>query len=798
VRKNIASQVVGAQLNSKTDGSAVTTGTTTAYVLGDGGTQAAGSVGSGACTHEGNGFWTYVPAQAETNYDHVAFTFVNTAAVNATVQIYPSFPQTGDSFARIGAPAGASIAADAAAIKAVLPAALVSGRIDSSVGAMAANVLTASAINADAITDAKVASDVTIASVTGAVGSVTGNVGGNVVGSVASVTSGITVTTNNDKTGYGLSAAAVQAIWDALTSALTTVGSVGKLLVTNVDALISSRTKPADTQAAVTLVATTTNVTNDVGITQAGADKVWATTVRSLTTFGTLVADVATAVWGAATRVLTAGTNIVLAKGTGVTGFNDIAAGAAMTLTSGERTAIANEVETQIIDEADAEKVLTAITDKIASVNPSLGSLTVAAIASATATQITTDHGAGSYIRNTEPLDAAGTRTAVGLASANLDTTFAAIPTASANADQVWDEVLSGHLTAGSTGNALNAAGSAGDPWSTSLPGAYGAGTAGKIIGDKIVASIATGGISASSFAAGAINAAAIATDAIDADAIKTDAVTEIKAGLSTLTQGDIDAALMVALGGLGMPTAAQNATAVWASVARTLTAGTNIVLAKGVGVTGFNDLSAAQVNTEADTALTDAGVTPTVMGRLDLAVSTRLATTGYAAPLDAAGTRAAVGLASANLDAQLDALPTNAELATALGTADDAVLAQVALVKAKTDNLPSDPADQSLIIDATNAIMTRLGVPVTSVSADLAALVGAMLNTAMTESYAATGAPMTLAQAVHMVWSMLNDKAIVGTTLTTNKLDGVTPAMSFTLDIVPPPGNPTSQVRAT
>lgn len=41
--------------------------------------------------------------------------------------------------------------------------------------------------------------------VTGSVGSVTGNVGGNVVGSVASVTAGVTVTTNNDKTGYGLS-----------------------------------------------------------------------------------------------------------------------------------------------------------------------------------------------------------------------------------------------------------------------------------------------------------------------------------------------------------------------------------------------------------------------------------------------------------------------------------------------------------------------------------------------------------------------------------------------------------------
>lgn len=57
-------------------------------------------------------------------------------------------------------------------------------------------------------------------------------------------------------------------------------------------------------------------------------------------------------------------------------------------------------------------------------------------------------------------------------------------PTTAAIADAVWDEVLSGHLTAGSTGNALNASGSAGDPWSTALPGAYGSGTAGNIIGN--------------------------------------------------------------------------------------------------------------------------------------------------------------------------------------------------------------------------------------------------------------------------------------------------------------------------
>jgi hypothetical protein len=64
--------------------------------------------------------------------------------------------------------------------------------------------------------------------------------------------------------------------------------------------------------------------------------------------------------------------------------------------------------------------------------------------------------------------------------------------TVAAIADGVWDEATSGHTTAGTTGAAIIAAGSAGDPWSTSLPGAYGAGTAGKIIGDNINATISS------------------------------------------------------------------------------------------------------------------------------------------------------------------------------------------------------------------------------------------------------------------------------------------------------------------
>lgn len=52
---------------------------------------------------------------------------------------------------------------------------------------------------------------------------------------------GGSIDTVNDKTGYSLSSAGIQAIWDALTSALTTAGSIGTLLVDNINATISSR-----------------------------------------------------------------------------------------------------------------------------------------------------------------------------------------------------------------------------------------------------------------------------------------------------------------------------------------------------------------------------------------------------------------------------------------------------------------------------------------------------------------------------------------------------------------------------
>lgn len=71
-----------------------------------------------------------------------------------------------------------------------------------------------------------------------------------------------------------------------------------------------------------------------------------------------------------------------------------------------------------------------------------------------------------------------------------------------------------------------------------------------------------------------------------------------------------------------------------------------------------------------------------------------------------------------AQLDARTDAIQAVVDATMLL------VDTEVAAIKAKTDALPSDPADQSLIIAATDAIMSRLGAPAgASHAADIAAI---------------------------------------------------------------------------
>ena len=108
----------------------------------------------------------------------------------------------------------------------------------------------------------------TVASVSGAVASVTGAVG--------SVTAGVTVATNNDKTGYALTvapptaAAVATTLWQDLLAGADfgTAGSIGALLKLDIDATISSRS----TFAGGAVASVTGAVGSVAGLTAANLD----------------------------------------------------------------------------------------------------------------------------------------------------------------------------------------------------------------------------------------------------------------------------------------------------------------------------------------------------------------------------------------------------------------------------------------------------------------------------------------------------------------------------------------------
>jgi len=78
-----------------------------------------------------------------------------------------------------------------------------------------------------------------------------------------------------------------------------------------------------------------------------------------------------------------------------------------------------------------------------------------------------------------------------------------------------------------------------------------------------------------------------------------------------------------------------------------------------------------------------------------------------------------ASGAVACPFEVQLANVPANV-ITYASGQAPDN--ATITLINNKTTNLPSDPADQSLIVAATDAIITRLGSPAgASISADIA-----------------------------------------------------------------------------
>ena len=157
-----------------------------------------------------------------------------------------------------------------------------------------------------------------------------------------------------------------------------------------------------------------------------------------------------------------------------------------------------------------------------------------------------------------------------------------------------------------------------------------------------------SGAITSGVFAAGAITAAAVADGAIDA---------------ATFASGALDA--------------------VWSTTTRLLTAGTNIVLAKNTGITGFNDITAADVWAVGTRALTDkAGFTIsgtfTTLDALathgDLAWATA---TGFAVAGDA------MALTASERNSTADAILTR-DVSSVEGVANDHSLCYVVLASSE------------------------------------------------------------------------------------------------------------------
>ena len=125
---------------------------------------------------------------------------------------------------------------------------------------------------------------------------------------------------------------------------------------------------------------------------------------------------------------------------------------------------------------------------------------------------------------------------------------------------------------------------------------------------------------------------------------------------------------------------------------------------------------------------------------------------------------RGAVGMAAADLDSQLGAI-------------DD-----------KTTNLPSDPADASVVDLATGAILTAIGglndISVTDI-----------FTTKMTEAYSTKGEELTLANFAYEQTQRQQATSIDGTTVTIHERDGTTEALTLTMDDAT---SPTSVERAT
>jgi hypothetical protein len=240
--------------------------------------------------------------------------------------------------------------------------------------------------------------------------------------------------------------------------------------------------------------------------------------------------------------------------------------------------------------------------------------------------------------------------------------------------------------------------------------------TATAINADAITAAkIADGAIDAATFAANAITSTVVANDFITAAKLHADVTTELQSGLATAAALDavdnfVDTEIQTIItmltgivpvnGTIGAT--GNDSTHLHLSGLAWADDGPNsmLVLVKDVSAGVFESKWISDFANAGDLATLGSALSFTPEASVDLywILSPRADVTGGAG-LDAAGVRAAVGLASANLDTQLGAIDDLVDTEVA------AIKTVVDAVQAKTDNLPSDPADASVVAGLITAV---------------------------------------------------------------------------------------------
>ncbi|MEZ5421126.1 MAG: hypothetical protein R2708_27830 [Vicinamibacterales bacterium] len=345
-----------------------------------------------------------------------------------------------------------------------------------------------------------------------------------------------------------------------------------------------------------------------------------------------------------------------------------------------------------------------------------------------------------------------------GRIDATVDATGMEAGAVAAIADGVWDEALSGHVTAGSAGaylgdvvDAATAAATIADAvWDEAQSGHVTAGTFGEVATEVAAILVDTAEIGAAGAGLTALATAAQAT-AIEAD------TQDLQSRLpAALVGGRIDATVDGT--GLEAAAAAVIADAVWdEDLSGHVTSGT-AGQTLGDVATGTPPTAAAIADAVWEEALADHSAT---VGSTAEALDAAQAGGG----LDAAGVRAAVGLAAANLDTQLGTIDANvdavlvdtADMQPKLGTpAGASVSADIAAVKAETASILTDTAE----IGAAGAGLTALATAAAAAAIeadtqDLQSRIPAALSGGrMASDAAAVGGSTTAASrlAVHAV----------------------------------------------